>query len=314
MNTNLSSNVESQIPDKSIRELIDIAIKQLLDKEVNVLIVGATGVGKSSTIKALFDINVEVGGGMNPLTMEISKYSKDNLTIYDSPGLGEEKDEEHKKKIQDLLYKKDRNGDMLIDLVLVILDFSHRDFEAAYKFINEVIPRELKQEGRVIVALNKCDKVDTGEWNREENKPDTEMKEYLDGQIKVVQERIEQGGDFKLGDSIVYYSAGKHNAKGERTREPYNIAKLFYYILQHIPTQKRVALVSRRNQEELHSNKAENTEYEKKIEKSWWESVFEFVKDNMENGIEIAKWAWDNKDTIAKYAKTTYKWVSKIFK
>ena len=41
-----------------------------------------------------------------------------------------------------------------------------------------------------------------------------------------------------------------------------------------------MALVSRRNQEELHSNKAENAKYEKKTEKSWWESVFEFVKDN----------------------------------
>lgn len=299
---------------KNAREVIDNAIQKLLEREVNLLIVGETGVGKSSTIKALFDIDVEVGAGMKPTTMEILKYHKENLIIYDSPGLGEEKDEEHKRKILNLLEKKDSEGKMLIDLVLVLLDFSHRDFGTAYKFINEVIPQELKQEERVIVALNKCDKVDTGEWNREENKPDTEMKEYLDGQIKVVQERIEQGGDFKVGDSIVYYSAGKHNAKGERTREPYNIAKLFYYILQHIPTQKRVALVSRRNQEELHSNKAENTEYEKKIEKSWWESVFEFVKDNMENGIEIAKWAWDNKDTIAKYAKTTYKWVSKIFK
>lgn len=299
---------------KNAREVIDNAIQKLLEREVNLLIVGETGVGKSSTIQALFDIGVEVGGDMKPTTMGILKYHKENLTIYDSPGLGEEKDEEHKRKILNLLEEKDSEGKMLIDLVLVLLDFSHRDFGTAYKFINEVIPQELKQEERVIVALNKCDKVDIGEWNREENKPDTEMKEYLDGQIKVVQERIEQGGDFKLGDSIVYYSAGKHNAKGERTREPYNIAKLFYYILQHIPTQKRVALVSRRNQEELHSNKAENTEYEKKIEKSWWESVFEFVKDNMEDGIEIAKWAWDNKDTIAKYVKTTYKWFSKLFK
>ena len=309
-----SSNVSNNVEFKRAESIIKEAIQILLKREVNLLIVGETGVGKSSTIKVLFDIDVEVGAGMKPPTMEISKYHKENLTIYDSPGLGEEKDEEHKRKILNLLEKKDSEGKMLIDLVLVLLDFSHRDFGTAYKFINEVIPQELKQEERVIVALNKCDKVDTGEWNKEENKPDTEMKEYLDGQIKVVQERIEQGGDFKVGDSIVYYSAGKHNAKGERTREPYNIAKLFYYILQHIPTQKRVALVSRRNQEELHSNKAENAKYEKKTEKSWWESVFEFVKDNMENGIEIAKWAWDNKDTIAKYAKTTYKWVSKIFK
>lgn len=280
---------------KNAREVIDNAIQELLEREVNLLIVGETGVGKSSTIKALFDIDVEVGAGMKPTTMEILKYHKENLIIYDSPGLGEEKDEEHKRKILNLLEKKDSEGKMLIDLVLVLLDFSHRDFGTAYKFINEVIPQELKQEERVIVALNKCDKVDTGEWNREENKPDTEMKEYLDGQIKVVQERIEQGGDFKVGDSIVYYSAGKHNAKGERTREPYNIAKLFYYILQHIPTQKRVALVSRRNQEELHSNKAENTEYEKKIEKSWWDSV---LKTLISLGTIVGAFVWKHKEEV----------------
>lgn len=293
---NVSSNVESKKTESIIKEAIQILIK----REVNLLIVGETGVGKSSTIQALFDIDVEVGAGMKPTTMEISKYHKENLTIYDSPGLGEEKDEEHRRKILNLLEKKDSEGKMLIDLVLVLLDFSHRDFGTAYKFINEVIPRELKQEGRVVVALNKCDKVDIGEWNKEENKPDTEMKEYLDGQIKVVQERIEQGGDFKLGDFIVYYSAGKHNAKGERTREPYNVVELFCYIMEHIPTQKRVALVSRRNQEELHSNRDENEKYEKRIEKSLWDTV---LKTLIPLGTIAVKFLWEHKEEVGQIIK-----------
>ena len=61
----------------------------LLDeKKVNLLITGATGCGKSSTINALFETEVaKVGCGANPETMEIEKYNLKNLILWDSPGL-----------------------------------------------------------------------------------------------------------------------------------------------------------------------------------------------------------------------------------
>lgn len=57
--------------------------------------------------------------------MDIKKFELSNIVLYDSPGLGDSKeaDLKHAKNITAKLYEKDDNGNMLIDLVLVILDW-----------------------------------------------------------------------------------------------------------------------------------------------------------------------------------------------
>ena len=73
------------------------------------MITGATGSGKSSTINALFDMEVaKVGVGVDPETMDIKKYELDNLVLWDSPGLGDgkEADVKHAKNIIEKLYEK----------------------------------------------------------------------------------------------------------------------------------------------------------------------------------------------------------------
>ena len=71
---------------------------QILDKlkdiqknmtNLNVMIFGITGVGKSTLINNVFNENLaEIGVG-RPVTLHIRKYSKEGfpLSIYDSPGL-----------------------------------------------------------------------------------------------------------------------------------------------------------------------------------------------------------------------------------
>ena len=69
----------------------NIKLSRLLrirNQKVNIMLVGATGVGKSSTINALFDMEVaKVGVGVDPETSNIVKYELENLTIWDTPGL-----------------------------------------------------------------------------------------------------------------------------------------------------------------------------------------------------------------------------------
>ena len=57
---------------------------------VDVLVVGATGTGKSSTLNAIFGATVaKVGTSANPETQHISAYSlHDYIRFHDSPGLG----------------------------------------------------------------------------------------------------------------------------------------------------------------------------------------------------------------------------------
>ena len=83
---------------------------------LDVLLVGATGVGKSSTINALFGHRVaKVGTGCDPETQLVSSYKvKDYFRIHDSAGLGDglANDERHAKNIiKELMTTVRVNGD-----------------------------------------------------------------------------------------------------------------------------------------------------------------------------------------------------------
>lgn len=94
----------------------------------------------------------KVGSKADPETKDIEQYKIGNLTLWDTPGLGDgtEVDEHHKELITELLREKDEEGNALIDLVLVILDGSTRDLGTSYKILNEVIIPELGGENERI--------------------------------------------------------------------------------------------------------------------------------------------------------------------
>ena len=71
----------SDIPGEEKLQKIS-RLKSLRCHKVNILVTGATGVGKSSTINALFNTEVaKVGVGVDPETSLIECYQLDNLTI-----------------------------------------------------------------------------------------------------------------------------------------------------------------------------------------------------------------------------------------
>ena len=95
--TNIFENMENDIMNADINEneksKLLKNVMRLKDNKINIMITGATGCGKSSTINALFDTEVaKVGVGVDPETMEIEKYELDNLILWDTPGLGDGKE------------------------------------------------------------------------------------------------------------------------------------------------------------------------------------------------------------------------------
>lgn len=256
----------------------------LKEQKINLMITGATGCGKSSTINALFQAQVaKVGVGVDPETMDITKYELDNLVLWDSPGLGDgkEADQRHAKNIIQKLTELDENGELLIDLVLVILDGSTRDLGTSFELINQVIIPNLGEEKskRILVAINQADMAMKGRyWNYDENKPEAILEQELEKKVKSVQRRIQESTGLIVYP--IYYSAGYKEPNGDQN-SPYNLTKLLHFIIQYTPKKKRLSFVDNINtDQEMWKSNDDLQDYSRGI----WESFTETISDYATGG------------------------------
>lgn len=289
---------------RKLRDILRDIIKKASDIETNVLIVGGTGVGKSSTINALFkelkedvDEEAKIGTSAKPQTMDVKCYKLGNFTIWDSPGLGdsEENDKMHAEKIESLLKETRKSTDLnsiifkafgfnsgtaLIDMVLVIVDASSRDLGTTYKLIKEVIIPNLDEKERILIAMNKCDLRSPRYFDYEKNQPKEELIEQLDDDVKEIKNRIKE--DTGVDVEVMYYAAGETDLK-ENKQPPYNLEKLFYYIVKSTPKKKRLVYAKYRNENEANFRSNDGrADYKEETEKSWWETIKEYVEDGIE--------------------------------
>ena len=223
---------EKDIIKFSLFKKFDNIINYSKKQKLNILFVGGTGVGKSSTINALFGrYEAEVGVGQNPETTEIGNYNLENITIWDSPGLGDssENDRRYADQIKTLLQRKNENNEFIIDMVLVIVDGSSRQLESTYKLIKEVLVPNINKE-KIIIGINKIDKAIGKYWDSINNCPKLEVREYIKNSIvKPIEERIEK--DTGIRFSSIIYTAGEMNPLNNKQDISYNINNLFYNIL-----------------------------------------------------------------------------------
>ena len=257
---------------------------QVRSKQVNIMLVGATGSGKSSTINALFDMNVaKVGVGVDPETTTISNFVLDNLVIWDSPGLGDgvERDKRITRDIIAKLNEIGEDGKPIIDLVVVIMDSSSKDLGTTYNLINKVLVPCLGSEAskRIIIGLNQADIAMKGNhWLKEENKPDEVLTQYLKKKAASVQARVKDGTGLEI--TPICYCAG-YSEEGKEQCKPYNLTKLLHRIVQIIPREKRLALADKINAQK------ENWEYDDEEDDYCGETTKDFV-DVVFDYIEVA--------------------------
>lgn len=204
-------------------------------RPLDVMVTGVTGAGKSTTLNTIFKKNVAtVGNGVDPETMDLDSYSlNDVFRLWDTPGLGDgvANDEIHKRKLVDLLYKTyslDGNIYGWIDSAIVVLEGLNRDMGSTYTLLNEVIVPNI-QADRILVVINQADMAMKGRhWNKETNKPDEVLVDFLERQALSIQNRVKEATGVTI-KKPVYYSA----------EYGYNIEKLLDFIIDNMIVERR---------------------------------------------------------------------------
>lgn len=202
--------------------------------------IGETGVGKSSTLNALFNAGLEVSH-VKACTQTVQKVDvsfnevegvNGALVAYDMPGLGESqlKQREHIALYEQVL--KD------VDVALWILDAQNRAIASVQQYLEKELkaihPRLLE---RMVIALNKVELVYPGEtdWHPLANLPSEEQEENIKGIIFDVKRKIREVLPNWQG-KIIGYSAHKR----------YNLPQLFDAMMDAVPNKRRWVVASRK--------------------------------------------------------------------
>lgn len=205
-----------------------------------IAIIGATGVGKSATLNALFNAGREVSHTQAQtqeeaaieIKIETLEGEKGALIVYDMPGLGESQSKRSKHLAT---YKRVLQD---VDVALWILDANYREIESVQDYltkeISEMNPRLVEP---MVFALNKVDLVYPGEtaWHPLANLPSTEQETNIKARLYDVEQKIREAVPTWRG-TIIGYSAAKR----------YNLPQLFAVMLAAVPRKRQWVIASRK--------------------------------------------------------------------
>lgn len=150
----------------------------------------------------------------------------------------------------------------------------------AYTLIKDIIAPNLgkKESGRLLIAINQADMAMKGRhWNHKTNEPDEELLKFLEEKAESTRQRIKK--DTGLDIEPIFYSAGYK--EGGDSQKPYNLSKLLAYILEKIPSKKRISVALDVNQDQENFQRNDKkTNYQEVINDTINKSWFDILRDS----------------------------------
>lgn len=232
--------VQGGLDGRTIKDLYD-RVKQEMQEipDPTIAFIGFAGVGKSSTLNALFNAGQAVSdvrpGTKDPqaISGNIEKYtgSKGSINVYDMPGLGESitKDRQHIKRYEQTI--------PLCDVVVWTFRANDRVMtptqEAILSLIDSIGPEFTKH---LLFAVNKADIIEPGEseWNEQANVPSPAQQQNIRESENYIREKIKEILPAWNGQ-VVTYSAKRR----------YHLEQLMTAMVQAMPEKKRWTLDDR---------------------------------------------------------------------
>jgi len=202
------------ISQNNIQKIIEgITKKKAEEPAPKIAIIGECGVGKSSTINALFNAGLKVSHSEpcthDPDARDYIMSNGKKITVYDMPGIGESISADRRIiEVYKKVYPK-------VDVIMWVIAAGDRQL-AMMQHILLQIAREAGTRGlqQLFFAINKADIMSPNDWNARINMPSQEQLRYLRDFSETVSCRVREIIPAWTGEIPIYSAVKAYNLKG----------------------------------------------------------------------------------------------------
>lgn len=214
LDTNSKNTQSEQSVLEKLKKIFEDFIKPIESEPITIVILGQTGVGKTSLINALFNVNLPTGD-VSPITKEpqstfaYDKTGKKLLVFWDMPGVGES-EEADEKYLMDYRTKI-INSDIAIWAIHADTRSVTFDIQTIKKIISPLsVDDKKKLISKISFIITKCDLVSKSPWILGKNK---ELAQFATS--KETENLLDQKADYFRSSLLVpfksYFESRAHH-------------------------------------------------------------------------------------------------------